>query len=321
MAYSFLDLAHDVLKAASRPMTYREIWEAGKTSGLVEKGGWKGATPWTTLSAYLSVEVRKQNPSFVGVGKNPRRYFLASRSQEIQDQPLLVFADSPTVAERTSYDEKDLHPLLAYFVHSSPNFLGERQVYSKTIMHQKTSSRKNSLAQWLHPDMVGAYFPFDDWGKKAIDLSKSLSTNSAQIFSFELKKSIDTNNYREIFFQAVSNSSWAHEGYLVAAKVAETDELRSELARLTNAFGIGIIHLKVEDIDSSCILFPAKNKSDLDWGTIDRLCENGDFGEFVDCVNASFRAGEVLETKCDLVNRRDDLMQYIHEKLKVKTAQ
>ena len=29
-AYSFLDLAFDVLKAAASPLTYQEIWQIGK---------------------------------------------------------------------------------------------------------------------------------------------------------------------------------------------------------------------------------------------------------------------------------------------------
>ena len=57
-------------------------------------------------------------------------------------------------------------------------------------------------------------------------------------------------NYREFFFQAVSNSSWANEGYLVAAEIIQDDELLSELECLSIAFGIGIIQLDITDIDA-----------------------------------------------------------------------
>ena len=55
-------------------------------------------------------------------------------------------------------------------------------------------------------------------------------------------------NYRESFFQAVSNSSWANEGYLVAAEIIQDDELLSELECLSIAFGI--IQLDITDIDA-----------------------------------------------------------------------
>lgn len=329
MAYHFLDLAYDVLKDASGPLTHGEIWKEAVNCGLAEKVSTKGKTPWASLGSMLSVDVRLNTGSkFATAGKYPQKYFLKSREQEISEtSPAVVMEEDAPATEKTSYHEQDLHPLLTYFVHSSLNFHGEKRVYSKTIAHQKSkkkfdTSNEKVLSKWLHPDMVGAYFPFKDLEKEVIDLGKFLSANSTQIFSFELKKSIDTNNYRECFFQAVSNSSWANEGYLVATKVSEDEELHGELARLTNAFGIGIIQLNVDDIDSSHILFQAENKSDLDWGTIDKLCNlNPDFRKFVDCLNASFRADKVFDNACDEVKPRDDLMHYIQNKLGVKSAQ
>lgn len=58
MAYSFLDLACDVLQTAKQPLTYQEIWETAKTSGLSDKIKTSGKTPWQTLGARLCVDVR-----------------------------------------------------------------------------------------------------------------------------------------------------------------------------------------------------------------------------------------------------------------------
>ena len=319
MAYTFLDLAHDVLKTASSPLTYGEIWKMAKDSGLAEKVSTKGATPWTTLSARLSSEIlHKPESRFIVWGSRPQRYFLKSRRQEIPDQPPQIVPEDPPVDGKVSYREKDLHPLLACFVHTNPGFMGERQVYAKTIAHERVTSRRG-LSEWSYPDMVGVYFPFGDLEDDVIDLSKSLGANSAQIFSFELKRSIVKGNYRQYFFQAVSNSSWAHEGYLVAPEISEDEDLRSELERLTNAFGIGIIHLNLADIHSSRILFRAENKSDLDWDTISKLCkENKDFRDFVDRLNRDFRAGEVRTREYDAIV---DPVRYIKEKLKIETAE
>ena len=43
-------------------------------------------------------------------------------------------------------------------------------------------------------------------------------------------------------------------------------------------YGIGIIELDLEHIDSSSVIFPARNKNNLDWETMNKLCElNKDF--------------------------------------------
>lgn len=55
----------------------------------------------------------------------------------------------------------------------------------------------------------------------------------------------------------------------------------SEVKRLNNAFGIGIIRLNAQNISQSEVLFSAKRKSSLDWDTIDRLVENSDFKNFI----------------------------------------
>ena len=97
--------------------------------------------------------------------------------------------------------------------------------------------------------MVGFYLPLDDWRPDVIEFNRLSNNNSLRLFSFEIKKSLNKGNYREAYFQAVSNSSWAHEGYLVAAHILQDDEFLAELERLASSFGIGIIHLDPSDID------------------------------------------------------------------------
>ena len=50
MAYSFLDLAYDVLKRATRPLTYQEIWERAAQEGHSAKLKSAGKTPWQSLA-------------------------------------------------------------------------------------------------------------------------------------------------------------------------------------------------------------------------------------------------------------------------------
>jgi hypothetical protein len=71
--------------------------------------------------------------------------------------------------------------------------------------------------------MVGFYLPLDDWRPDVIGFNRLSDNNSLRLFSFEMKKNLIKANYREAYFQAVSNSSWAHEGYLVAADILQDD--------------------------------------------------------------------------------------------------
>ncbi len=81
--------------------------------------------------------------------------------------------------------------------------------------------------------MVGCYFPLDEWKPEVFELSSSIGNVSIRIFSFEIKQELNFNNLREAFFQTVSNSSWANESYLVAAKIQNDEEFSNELKRLS----------------------------------------------------------------------------------------
>src|SRR5207247_6889174 len=105
-----------------------------------------------------------------------------------------------------------------------------KQVCTKTIFHEK--SKHSALNQWVHPDMVGFYSPINDWNEKLLEFNKSTDKTAIQLFSFEIKVEVDKGNYRECFFQAVSNSSWANEGYMVTCRVQQQDDVLSELERL-----------------------------------------------------------------------------------------
>lgn len=204
--------------------------------------------------------------------------------------------------------------MLTYFAYANPSFNRGRSILTKTIFHEK--STRPGYNEWIHPDVVGFYLPLDDWKPDVIDFNRICDNNSLKLFSFELKRSLTKGNYREAYFQAVSNSSWAHEGYLVAADILQDDEFLSELERLASSFGIGIIHLDPKDIDGSTILYPAKIKTALDWETINKLCEqNSDFEKFLQDVKIDFNSRKVHRSEYDVVVK--DIAQYIKDKLKI----
>jgi hypothetical protein len=315
MSYSFLDLAHEVLKSATQPLVYQDIWQIGYEQGLTANLATAGKTPWQSLGARLYVEVRDNDHSkFVKVGSRPTRFFLKSRASELSPDAIakLEKAEGKAPESKFGFHERALHPLLAYFASSNPSFNRGRAIYTKTIMHE--NSAKGGYNEWIHPDMVGFYLPLDDWEKNVIEFNRLSDNNSLRLFSFEIKKELSKTNYREAYFQAVSNSSWAHEGYLVAVNIKQDDEFLAELERLASSFGIGIIQLDPSDIDSSRILYPARGKDTLDWETINKLCkQNKDFDKFLQDVKIDFESKKIHRYEFDEISK--DISVYIKEKL------
>lgn len=81
MAYSFIDLAFDVLKEAQQPLIYQEIGQSGQNARPSANPRSVGKTPWNTLGAHLYVDVRDNESSrFMKVGKRPAREPVAAKS-------------------------------------------------------------------------------------------------------------------------------------------------------------------------------------------------------------------------------------------------
>lgn len=315
--YTILDYAVDVLQEEKSPLLYQEIWQAGIGKPFAAKLNLKGKTPWATLGARLFVDVRDNPDSkFIKVGKNPARFFLASRASELVDIKKTLDKLDNVVSQQKSkadYSERDLHSLLTYYAYTNTDFNKGKAIYTKTIFHEK--SKKNGYNEWVHPDIVGFYIPIEDWNDKLLELNDISDSNSIRLYSFELKKRIDKSNYREYFFQAVSNSSWSNEGFLVAAEIKEDDDLYSELERLSGSFGIGIIRLDIEDIDSSRIVFPAKQRVSLDWELMNKLCEqNPDFERFIDDITKDFKVKTIHKNQYDKI--LEDPTEYVEKLIK-----
>ncbi|WP_202796531.1 hypothetical protein [Thermophagus xiamenensis] len=147
-----------------------------------------------------------------------------------------------------------------------------------------------------------------------MEIQKHLSITSIKLFSFELKVSLSFSNLRQSFFQAVSNYSWAHEGYLVALNIDFDPTFKDEVRRLNNAFGIGIIKLNPENIFESEILFPSKINQEIDWDTVNRLAnENSDFSSFLKLITEDCKLGKI-KSQYDKVFSEEELVRYMQNK-------
>jgi hypothetical protein len=209
--------------------------------------------------------------------------------------------------------ERELHPVLAWFADARLN-----GVLVKTIFQVR--SKKKAFGEWVHPDLVGVLFP-----RRALEneltlrLSSALSAPLCRVYSFELKLSLNFGNLRESFFQAVSNSSWAHEAYLVASLIDDSPEFFQELERLCEAFGLGVIQLPVPDVLSSSVRIPARARAELDWTTVDKLAEmNPDFETFIKNVTGDLKT-DIHVKEYDAVP--EDPVRYVEECRSAKTAQ
>lgn len=213
----------------------------------------------------------------------PRVYWYADENEETLDSPAQVITN-----EKPTLSEHDLYPILMKYLHV------EHQLYCLRIDEKRSKNNKGSGGnQWLHPDIVAMEAMTQNLHPHVQTCLLKGDGQSAKLWSFEVKKKLTMGNVRQCFFQAVSNSSWANEGYLVAESI-DGNQVMQELKMLSSLHGIGVILLSVEDVSESEILFPANKRTQTDWLSANRLVEeNKDFRHFIDLVSNYYQTGRV----------------------------
>ncbi|WP_319783601.1 HrgA protein [Oceanisphaera sp. IT1-181] len=184
--------------------------------------------------------------------------------------------------------EHDLYPLLIEYLKT------ELKLYCQRIDEKRSrNSRGSGGNQWLHPDIV-AMQPIDkEWNELVRNCVKQGGGQSVRLWSFEVKKELNVSNARRSFFQAVSNSSWANEGYLVATSISDANT-EKELRMLSALHGIGVILLNPENPSESEMTLPARSRQDVDWESTNRiLIENEDFRDYMELVSTYYQTGRI----------------------------
>ncbi|MFZ1659039.1 MAG: hypothetical protein WAT61_09475, partial [Flavobacteriales bacterium] len=287
-----------------------------------------GLTPGSTISAQLGDFVRKGDSRIRRLKKQEGGgffYYLAEYESDIASD-VLAGAESANTAkgnDRTkaksngkapTYHERDLHKLLS-------SYLKTTGVFSKTIFHEQSLNSADGNQTWTHPDVVGISLlklqtKESEEFLRAVDPIQRFKLNS-----YEIKKEINSDSeLKKAYFQAVSNSSWANFGYLVAFEIS--DGLKDEIERLGQAFGIGVIKLDAYPYLSK-VVHPARYRG-LDFKTIDKLCKvNPEFGNFIEqaekllVADVKFRKATEKELTefCDTVFSTDaEIERYCKEK-------
>ena len=212
-------------------------------------------TPGSTISALLGDFIRNGDTRVKRIKETGGTfsYYLTKNEQNISIETLVptTLPEPKKTTKLNSYDERDLHMLLN-------SYLKNTDIYSKTIFHEQSLNSKDNHQKWIHPDMVGIRF-LNLQTKASQNFLKSINrVDTFKMTSYEVKKEINSDyELKKCFFQAVSNSSWANYGYLVAFEIS--DSLHEEMERLNQSFGIGIIELRANPYESKT-LFPAQYK-------------------------------------------------------------
>lgn len=233
--------------------------------------------------------IQKQNKNIKVTEGRPRKYYFSESSAKEEIDSFAKSKDAKSLdSNSNSLCEHDLYPILSTYL------LSELNVYSKRINEKRSkNSHGTGGNKWLYPDLVGVENLSHDWHVEIKDCVKQYSDRKTKLWSFEVKLLINRSNVREVYFQAVSNSSWANIGYLVA-NILEGDSTLKELRMLSSLHGIGFILLDSENPSESQILIPANEKLGVDWESANRLTEqNKDFLQYIKLLRQFYQTGEL----------------------------
>jgi hypothetical protein len=223
-------------------------------------------------------EMQKRSPQLRTTGTRPRHYYwsMVTEAAEVAKAENLAPATLGQSAEKLS--EHELYPLLCRYLHL------ELGLYPKRVDEKRSSNKVGPNGnKWLFPDLVAMEDIGAEWEREIRACVQQVGAQRARLWSFEVKMLLNRSNIREVWFQTVSNSSWANFGYLVAADVQES--AMKEVRLLAASYGIGLIRLNCDDPSESEILIPARERIDIDWDACNRLAqENTDFRSFISWV-------------------------------------
>jgi len=239
--------------------------------------------------------IQARYPAIKTTEGRPRKYYYSEKSDSAEVAAAeCEWGSAATDANPSIPGERELYILLRQYLRE------EFGVFCKRIDEKRASNKRGPNGnRWLYPDMVGMEDLGMDWHREVRDCVRQYSDKRTRLWSFEVKRLINRSNVRECFFQAVSNSSWANFGYLVAAEINGQDTLK-ELRMLFAAHGIGVIKLDVDNPADSQVLIPARERSEIDWNMVNRLAEeNRDFMAYVKLVKQFYQTGEVRSRDWD----------------------
>ena len=149
---------------------------------------------------------QKKTPQIKTTEGRPRKYYYKEQSDadEVEDieEKALQIQSIPL--------EHDLYPMLIEYLGA------EHNLHAKRIDEKRSTNNRGTKGnEWLYPDLVALEDLASEWSTKVTECAKQYGDKKAKLWSFEVKRLINTSNVRSTFFQAVSNSSNGVAYYLL----------------------------------------------------------------------------------------------------------
>lgn len=288
MSYTYLHLAQEVLHDCATPLQLGQIWNLAKQKGLDKKLESENPRK-SVLATALHSPTRREAYNIFAFSKSPTLFGIIGKHQAIIPEVANEAQENENDKASKEQLERSLHPLFVKFARDELN------LFCKTIFHEKSQKREKGINEWIHPDIVGVKFSIQDFKeskcqREILEFIHTFNYPKIELYSFELKVEIKSADLKKIYFQAVSNSSWANYGYLAVFRPIEPS-IKDELRKLNARFGIGIINFGIptenEEKEEWEILFPAKRREDIDISMLDELVElNLGFKELIESIVA-----------------------------------
>jgi hypothetical protein len=144
------------------------------------------------------------------------------------------------------------------------------------LEHTRSAKQLAGINKWKFPDVIDVEWkvPLDENGKDFIknilDVMRGLGEQPFKITSTELKVEVRASTLREIFFQCVSNSRWAHAAQLVVASDIQEQLVVDELKRLGSSYRISVLSFGLSS-DKLEKMPPAGEILDMAQGQLEEL--------------------------------------------------
>lgn len=207
-------------------------------------------------------------------------------------------------------------------------------VFSMHVEHTKGKKDEKGLNKWKYPDVVLLNWEVGELSdgeykinNTMLEVRKSLGEQPFRLISNELKSELRFSNFRENFFQCVSNSKWSHIAQLSIAIDINDSKLIEELSRLGKSYDVTITTFgltgelldgfpgasqilkmtsqEFDDISKDIqvrYINVGKERDTLDWEHIkDLRMQNSDFNYLFDWISKCLSAGKAYNFN-DFVN-------------------
>lgn len=245
------------------------------------------------ITAELSPNNIKRNCPSITVKKNEKGrqiFCFVGNGSSDGNVPVDPWNKTSPPAKKT-ISELELYPLVA-------TYLKTKGIRVMRLDEKAGSNNKGRGGnRWLYPDLVGIENLTDGYERAVMDCVGEDKEKMAKLVSVEVKIKINRSTVRESFFQAVSNSTWAHSGYLVTSEIHGKDT-KEELQILNGLHGIGLIELDVDHPEKSQIVYSSHERGNIDWNTTNRICQqNKEFEAYLEKVGRFYKTTKLVDTE------------------------